>query len=137
MSRDKYSTRLRLVLYLSLDTPPRALFFIQTRGGALTYTYNIGGTIMLKIFHNNNMGYAVEKNCKNIVKFAFDFIMYNNKYVTGFAKTRQNSARTETQFCARHESHTPVLSTNTIDRATYRYSRVCFYWHYLCDLVNP
>ena len=27
------------MLYLSLDTPPRALFFIQTRGGALTNTY--------------------------------------------------------------------------------------------------
>ena len=27
------------MLYLSLDTPPRALFFIQTCGGALTNTY--------------------------------------------------------------------------------------------------
>ena len=36
MSRDKYSTRLRLVLYLSLDTPPRAVFSVQTRGGALS-----------------------------------------------------------------------------------------------------
>ena len=42
VSRDKYSTRLRLVLYLSLDTPPRALFFIQTHGGALIYTYDTG-----------------------------------------------------------------------------------------------
>ena len=36
VSRDKYSTRLRLVLYLSLDTPPRAVFSIQTRGSALS-----------------------------------------------------------------------------------------------------
>ena len=41
MSRDKYSTRLRLVLYLSLDTPPRAVFYIQTRGSALTSIYCI------------------------------------------------------------------------------------------------
>ena len=39
MSRDKYSTRLCLMLYLSLDTPPRALFFIKMCGGALIYTY--------------------------------------------------------------------------------------------------
>ena len=31
---EKYSTR-----DLSLDTPPRAVFFIHTRGGALTNTY--------------------------------------------------------------------------------------------------
>ena len=36
VSRDKYSTRLRLVLYLSLNTPPRAVFSIQTRGSALS-----------------------------------------------------------------------------------------------------
>ena len=36
VSRDKYSTRLCLVLYLSLDTPPRAVFSIQTRGSALS-----------------------------------------------------------------------------------------------------
>ena len=29
MSRDKYSTRLRLVLYLSLNMPPRAVFSVQ------------------------------------------------------------------------------------------------------------
>ena len=39
VSRDKYSTRLRLVLYLSLDTPPRAVFSVQTRGGALSNIY--------------------------------------------------------------------------------------------------
>ena len=37
VSRDKYSTRRSRVLYLSLDTPPRAIFSIQTRlSGALT-----------------------------------------------------------------------------------------------------
>ena len=36
LSRDKYSTRLLLMLYLSLDTPPRAVFSIQTRGSALS-----------------------------------------------------------------------------------------------------
>ena len=36
VSRDKYSTWLRLVLYLSLNTPPRAVFSIQTRGSALS-----------------------------------------------------------------------------------------------------
>ena len=41
VSRDKYSTRLRLVLYLSLDTPPRAVFSVQTRGGALSNKYNV------------------------------------------------------------------------------------------------
>ena len=35
MSRDKYSTRLRLVLYLSLDTFSRAVFSVQTHGSAL------------------------------------------------------------------------------------------------------
>ena len=39
VSQDKYSTRLRLVLYLSLDTPPRAVFSVQTRGGALSNIY--------------------------------------------------------------------------------------------------
>ena len=34
MSRDKYSTRLCLVLYLSLNTPPRAVFSVQTHGSA-------------------------------------------------------------------------------------------------------
>ena len=33
-----------------------------------------------------------------------------------------------------HESHTLVLSRNTIDRATY--SKVYFNWHHLCELVN-
>ena len=36
MFRDKYSTRLHLVLYLSLDTLPHAVFSIQTRGSALS-----------------------------------------------------------------------------------------------------
>ena len=39
VSRDKCSTRLRLVLYLSLDTPPCAVFSIQTRGSALSNIY--------------------------------------------------------------------------------------------------
>ena len=39
MSRDKYSTQLRLVLYLSLDTPPRAVFSIQTRSSTLSNIY--------------------------------------------------------------------------------------------------
>ena len=39
VSRGKYSTRLRLVLYLPLDTPPRAVFSVQTRGSALTHIY--------------------------------------------------------------------------------------------------
>ena len=36
VSRDKYSTRLCLVLYLSLNTPPRAVFSIQIHGSALS-----------------------------------------------------------------------------------------------------
>ena len=40
VSRDKYSTWLRLVLYLSLDMPPRAVFPVQTRGSALSITYS-------------------------------------------------------------------------------------------------
>ena len=35
VSQDKYSTRLCLVLYLSLIAPPCAVFSIQTRGSAL------------------------------------------------------------------------------------------------------
>ena len=38
-SRGKYSTWLRLVLYLPLDTPPRAIFSVHTRSGALTIPY--------------------------------------------------------------------------------------------------
>ena len=40
VSRGKYSTRLRLVLYLPLDTPPRAVFPVHTRGSALTHIDN-------------------------------------------------------------------------------------------------
>ena len=36
VSQDKYSTRLRLMLYLSLDMSPCAVFFIQTHGSALS-----------------------------------------------------------------------------------------------------
>ena len=36
LCQDKYSTRLGLVLYLSLDMPPRAVFSIQTCGSALS-----------------------------------------------------------------------------------------------------
>ena len=39
VSRGKYSTRLRLVLYLPLDPPPRAVFPVHTRGSALTHIY--------------------------------------------------------------------------------------------------
>ena len=38
MSQDKYSTRLRLVLYLSLNMP-RAVFSVQIRGSALSNIY--------------------------------------------------------------------------------------------------
>ena len=41
VSRGKYSTRLRLVLYLPLDTHPRAVFPVHTRSSALTHIYNI------------------------------------------------------------------------------------------------
>ena len=40
VSRGKYSTWLRLVLYLPLDTPPRAVFSIHTRGSTLTHIYS-------------------------------------------------------------------------------------------------
>ena len=40
VSRGKYSTRLRLVLYLPLDTHPRAVFSVHTRGSALTHIYS-------------------------------------------------------------------------------------------------
>ena len=36
VSRDKYSTRLHLVLHLSLNTPPRGVLSILTRGSALS-----------------------------------------------------------------------------------------------------
>ena len=36
VSREKYSTRLCLVLYLSLNMPPRAVFSIQTCSSALS-----------------------------------------------------------------------------------------------------
>ena len=39
MSRDKYSTLLRLMLYLSLNMPPHAVFSIQTHGSALSNIY--------------------------------------------------------------------------------------------------
>ena len=45
VSQDKYSTRLRLVLYLSLETPPSAVFSIQTRSGALSNMYSTEATI--------------------------------------------------------------------------------------------
>ena len=41
VSLDKYSTQLRLVLYLSLDMPPRVVFSIQTRGSALSNMWSI------------------------------------------------------------------------------------------------
>ena len=41
VSRDKYSTRLCLVLYVSVDTPPRAVFSVQTHGSALSNIYSI------------------------------------------------------------------------------------------------
>ena len=36
MSQDKYSTRLCLMLYLSLNMPPQAVFFVQTHSSALS-----------------------------------------------------------------------------------------------------
>ena len=45
VSRGRYSTGLRLVLYLPLNTPPRAVFPVHTRGSALTHTCGI--TLML------------------------------------------------------------------------------------------
>ena len=36
VSQDKYSTRFCLVLYLSLDMPPHAVFFVQTHSSALS-----------------------------------------------------------------------------------------------------
>ena len=41
VSQGKYSTQLHLVLYLPLDTPPRAVFPIHTRGSALTIQYGM------------------------------------------------------------------------------------------------
>ena len=48
VSRDKYSTRLHPMLYLSLDTPPCAVFSVQTHGSALSnvislFKYRIAG----------------------------------------------------------------------------------------------
>ena len=36
MSQDKYSTQLYLMLYLSLDMPPCAVFFVHTHRDALS-----------------------------------------------------------------------------------------------------
>ena len=55
-------------------------------------------------------------------------------FVTWFAKTRNNPARTEIQIMAWHESHTPALSRHTNGRATDR--RVCFHRHHFCDPIN-
>ena len=49
-------------------------------------------------------------------------------YVTEFAKTRHNGARTE------HESHTLALSRQTSDRA--EDDQVCFHRQHLSDHVN-
>ena len=40
MSQDKYSTQLRLMLYLFLNTPPHVVLFIQTCGSALRNIYS-------------------------------------------------------------------------------------------------
>ena len=50
VSRGKYSTQLRLVLYLPLDTPPRAVFPVHTRGSALTHIYS------MLAYHNDLSG---------------------------------------------------------------------------------
>ena len=47
VSRGKYSTQLHLVLYLPLDTPPRAVFPVHTRGSALTIPYS---TFLLEFY---------------------------------------------------------------------------------------
>ena len=39
VSQDKYNTRLRLVLYLSVNMPPQTVFSIQTHGSALSNIY--------------------------------------------------------------------------------------------------
>ena len=41
MSRDKYSTKLHLVLYLSSDMSPSAVFSIHTHGSVLSNMYSI------------------------------------------------------------------------------------------------
>ena len=56
-------------------------------------------------------------------------------FVTGFAKTRHNSAWTEIHFIAWHESHTLGLSRHTNDRA--KDNQVCFHRQHFSDPVNP
>ena len=60
MSQDKYTTRLCLVLYLFLDTPPHAVFSMQTCSGALTNTYIHTVYIYIYIYINFYM-YKVAK----------------------------------------------------------------------------
>ena len=59
---------------------------------------------------------------------------WNVYYVTGFAKTRHNSAWTEIHFIAWHESHTLGLSRHTDDRA--KDNQVCFHRQHFSDPVN-
>ena len=47
--RDKYSTQLFLVLYLSLDTPPHTVFSVQTRGSALSNIRSYARTYIIRI----------------------------------------------------------------------------------------
>ena len=56
-------------------------------------------------------------------------------YVTEFAKTQHNPARTEIHFIALHESHTLALSRHTNDRA--KDSQICFHRQHFSDPVNP
>ena len=64
VSRDKYSTRLRLVLYFSLNTPPCAIFFIDARRCFNNYTYDVA-IYDSKNFQFQKGGRGIEKVTKH------------------------------------------------------------------------
>ena len=87
----------------------------------------IGWIMQVSIFSSIHIN---RFHCTSYISLAYGIII-----VTGFAKTKNNGAKTEIRLFTRHKSHTLVLSRNTIDRATY--SMVCFYCRHACDLINP
>ena len=63
VSRDLYSTRLCLVLYLFLDTPSHAVFSIQTRGSALSNIWKGMFTSSVIIMKNAHGSYITFFEC--------------------------------------------------------------------------
>ena len=69
---------------------------------------------------------------RNIVELLLGVTLSPVTYVTGFAKTQHNVARTEIHFIAWHESHTLALSRHTDDRT--KDNQVCFHRQHFLTL---